>query len=301
MNIFSLCQNTIALDEVVSAITACTSSCFFVPLFAVIWHWGTDSVVVKVCSVCTFATITIIVSLNTEWVVIFYFNFHLARNTFSINQFVSFFAYFTGLSASLNRPGPPFALGVNVSVNSAVINNNWRNGDNNFVTRSGFWNFVAFSALSTFSINVGSVTVCCQSITVVILIKIKSSFAFHAHFFASVNHFGVELTLDINIAVFSAVVNDWRRNSDNNFVTCSGFWNFVAFSALSTFSINVGSFTIFGQGDTFVVSIQVESIDTALADLFASGNPFAPPFSLNIKVSVFGAVVFWSLNYNDNT
>lgn len=65
----------------------------------------------------------------------------------------------------------------------------------------------------------------------------------------------------------------------------------ITITAVEAFSVDVGLFASFWEGDTVVVLVEVESGSALLADSLAASVPFGENVSVVVDVTVLNAVV----------
>ena len=277
-------QHTVSLDQQVPIVAAGASASFFVPSLAVVRHWSADARLVQVCSESTFAAVAISVSLNTEWIVVFYWDFLFAGNTFSVDQFVAVFADFAHLFAAVDPFGVDFSLDVDINVFGAVVNR--RQSHNDLDALSSLGDFIASFASSTHAISVSISTVSGQGDTFKVGSQVITINTFLTNLFTANRPLIEPFSFSIYIPILGAVILIlWSRNNWHTF----SLTDFISLTTFNASAFGVNGFAVFGEQDANAL-LEVITWNTFEADLFAAIEPFAVMFALDIGISVFQAV-----------
>jgi len=122
--------------------------------------------------------------------------------------------------------------------------------------------FVTFFATFAASVSVSFFTMAWQWLTFVVTIEVETLLTAFADFKTSFNVSLLPFLASIEPSVFFTMVVNFTDS----------FVEFVSFTTFSAFSIFVSFFTIIWEFDTFVVTIEVITLLTTLADFFTSFN-----------------------------
>lgn len=181
-----------------------------------------------------FFSLGINISIFSTMIVFWKLNLYFNAVSFVI-QFIPLVTLFADLFAASNEFSVPFALGINITVNSAVVifwsfNNNFNTFTVlqliSFITL--LTNFLAtsneFSVPFSLGINIailGAVIISRwrsghNQVTSALVIQLVSWLAFNTNKFASIEPFGVFLAFNVKIFVFGAVVIGWGWCCDDS-------------------------------------------------------------------------------------